>query len=177
MKALVNISIELYLIYVVSDYRIKYAHNDHINDFSIFGIQIGIFTNMIFKFITSEATSKFWKHHILFCIISIKFVSHQIHIHVWGFSMMLLLGLIPVVSHGRLSHSQHARVLPWGISPHTAYNQTKMSNHWNQNSFVSQKIRLFSKALKPKASFAHYITMVPLTDGMPGFFPEVPFPT
>ena len=49
-----------------------YVHNDLISDFSIFGIQIGIFTDMIFKFMTSEATSKFWKHHILFFIISIK---------------------------------------------------------------------------------------------------------
>ena len=51
-----------------------------------------------------------------------------------------------------------------------------MSNHQNQNSFASQKLQLFSKAMKPKASFAHYITMVPLTDSMPEFFPEVPFP-
>ena len=48
-KALVNISIELYLIYIYrererySDYRIRYAHTDPISDFSIFGIQIGIF--------------------------------------------------------------------------------------------------------------------------------------
>ena len=52
-KALVNISIELYLIYIVSDYHINYAHNDLISDFNIFGIQIGIFTYIIFKFITS----------------------------------------------------------------------------------------------------------------------------
>ena len=116
-KSLVNISIELYLTYIVSDYCIKYAHNDLISDFSFFCFQIGIFTNMIFKLITSEATSKFWKHHILFFIISIKFISHQVHIHVWEFSMLLLLGLIPVASHGRLLHSQHARVRPWGISP------------------------------------------------------------
>ena len=90
-KALVNTSVELYLIY-----------NDLISDFSIFGIQIGIFTDIIFKFITSEATSKFWKHHVLFFIISVKFVSHQVPIHVWGFSMLLLLGFIPVASHGRL---------------------------------------------------------------------------
>ena len=32
-KALIDISIELYLIYIVSDYRIKYAHSD----FIIFG--------------------------------------------------------------------------------------------------------------------------------------------
>ena len=31
--------------------------------------------------------------------------------------------------------------------------------------------------MKPKASFAHYITMVPLTDSLPEFFPEVPLPT
>ena len=70
-KALVNISIELYFIYIVSDYCIKYVHNDLISDFSIFGIQIGIFTNMIYKFITPEATrlSKFWKHHIYFSLV------------------------------------------------------------------------------------------------------------
>ena len=102
-KALVNISVELYLIYIVSDYHIKYAHDDLISDFSIFGIRIGIFTDMIFKFITSEATSKFWKHHILSFIISIKFVSHQVHIHV--FSMLLLLSLIPVASHWRQLHN------------------------------------------------------------------------
>ena len=34
-KALANISIELYLIYIVSGYRIKYAHNDLISDFII----------------------------------------------------------------------------------------------------------------------------------------------
>ena len=96
-KALVDISIELYFLY-----------NDLISVFSIFGIQIGIFTDMIFKFITSEATSKFWKHHISFFIISIKFVSHQVLIHVWGFLMLLLLGLISVASPGRLSHS-HSR--------------------------------------------------------------------
>ena len=39
--------------------HIEYAHNDLISDFGIFGIQIGIFTNIIFKFITSEATCKF----------------------------------------------------------------------------------------------------------------------
>ena len=67
-----------------------------------------------------------------------------------------------------------------GFSPHTAYNQTKkMSNHCNQNSFASQKLKLFSKAMKPKASFAHYIhvTIVPLTDNMPEFFPGVHLPT
>ena len=42
---------------------IKYAHNDLIIGFSIFGIQIGIFTDIIFKFITSETTCKFWKLH------------------------------------------------------------------------------------------------------------------
>ena len=40
-------------------YIYKYAHNDLISDFNIFGIQIGIFTDIIFKFITSEATCKF----------------------------------------------------------------------------------------------------------------------
>ena len=30
--------------------------------------------------------------------------------------------------------------------------------------------------MKPKASFAHYITMVPLTDSLPEFFREVPLP-
>ena len=62
-----------------------------------------IFTDIIFKFIASGAVSKFWKHHILFFIISIKFVSHQIHI--WRFFMPLLLDLIPVASHGRLLHN------------------------------------------------------------------------
>ena len=38
--------------------HIKYAHNDLISDFGIFGIQIGIFTDIIFKFITSEANQK-----------------------------------------------------------------------------------------------------------------------
>ena len=79
---------------------IKYAYNDLISDFSIFGIQIGIFTDIIFKFITSEATCKFWKLHFLFFNINLKFVSHQVHI--WRIVMQLLrsslgLGLIPVV--------------------------------------------------------------------------------
>ena len=52
-----------------------------------------------------------------------------------------------------------------------------MSNHCNQNSFASQKLQLSSKAMKPKAKFVHCITMVPLTDSMPKFFPEVPLPT
>ena len=127
-KALVDILIESYFIYIYIysfDYRIKYAHNDLVSDcdFSIFGIQIGIFTDLIFQFITPEATSKFWKHHILFFIISIKFVSHQVHIHVWGFSMLLLLGLIPVASHGRLLHS-HSLISCQGsslryLSPHS----------------------------------------------------------
>ena len=50
---------------------IKYAYNDLISDFSIFGIQIGIFEGMIFKLITSEATCKFWNLHFLFFIINI----------------------------------------------------------------------------------------------------------
>ena len=58
-------------IYIVSDYRIRYAHNYLISDLSFFGIQIGIFTDMIFKFITSETIF----------IINSKFVSHQVHIH------------------------------------------------------------------------------------------------
>ena len=58
-KALVNFSVELYLIYIVSHYCIEYVHNDLISDFSIFVSQIDIFTDKIFKFITSEATSKF----------------------------------------------------------------------------------------------------------------------
>ena len=81
----------------VWSYLIKYAHNSIISDFSIFGIQIGIFTDIIFKFITSEATCMFWKLNFLFFIINIKFV-HQIHI--WRILMRLLrssLGLIPVV--------------------------------------------------------------------------------
>ena len=76
--------------------RIKYAHNDLISDFGIFGIQIGIFTDIIFKFITSEATCKFWKLHFLFFIINLKFV-HQIHIS-WILRLLRSsLGLIPVV--------------------------------------------------------------------------------
>ena len=60
----------------------------------------------------------------------------------------------------------------------TQLNQSKeISNHYNWNCFASQKLQLFSKALKPKANFAHYITMVPLTDSMPKFFPEVRLPT
>ena len=39
--------------------HIKYAHNDLISDLGLFGIQIGIFTDIIFKFITSEATCTF----------------------------------------------------------------------------------------------------------------------
>ena len=83
----------------VWSYLIKYAHNSIISDFSIFGIQIGIFTDIpvIFKFITSEATCMFWKLNFLFFIINIKFV-HQIHIR--RILMRLLrssLGLIPVV--------------------------------------------------------------------------------
>ena len=52
-----------------------------------------------------------------------------------------------------------------------------MSNYSNQNSFACQKLQWFSKAMKHKASFAYYITMVPLADSMPEFFPEVPLPT
>ena len=167
-KALVNISNESSLIYIVSDYHIKYAHNDLISDFSIFGIQIGIFADMIYKFITCETTRKFWKHHIIFFIISIEFVSHQVHKYVWGFPMLLLIRLSQWLAIGGC--------LIGASMP--ACNQTKkMSNHQNQNSFASQKLQLFSKAMKPKASFAHYITMAPLTDSMPEFFPEVPLPT
>ena len=39
--------------------RINYAHSDLISDFGIFGIQIDILIDIIFKFITSEATCKF----------------------------------------------------------------------------------------------------------------------
>ena len=49
--------------------NLLYVHNNLISDFSIFGFQIGIFTGMIFKFITSEATYKFWKHHYFSFII------------------------------------------------------------------------------------------------------------
>ena len=106
---------------------IKYAHNNLISDFSIFGLQIGIFTDIIFKFITSEATSKFWKHHILFFIISIEFVSHQVLI--WVFSMLLLLSLIPVASHGRLLHN-HSLIACMSsslrcLSPHSLIKQRK----------------------------------------------------
>ena len=45
----------------------------------------------------------------------------------------------------------------------TQLNQAKkMSNNYNQNSFAVQKLQLFCKAMKPEASFAHCITMVPL---------------
>ena len=43
--------------------------------------------------------------------------------------------------------------------------------------FARQKLQSFNKAMKPKASFGHYITMVPLADSMPEFFPVVPLPT
>ena len=46
-----------------------------------------------------------------------------------------------------------------------------MSNHYNQNSFASQKLQLFSKAMKLKANVAHYITMTPLTDSNALVFP------
>ena len=60
----------------------------------------------------------------------------------------------------------------------TQLNQAKiMSNPYIWNCFPCQKLQLFSKVMKPKASFPHYITMAPLTDSMPEFFPEVPFPT
>ena len=52
-----------------------------------------------------------------------------------------------------------------------------MSNHYNWNCFVCQKLQLFSKAMKPKVNFARYITMAPLTDSMPEFFPWLPLPT
>ena len=45
-----------------------------------------------------------------------------------------------------------------------------MSNHYNQNSSAGQKLQLFSKALKPKANFVQYITIVPLTDAQ--IFPQ-----
>ena len=80
--------------------RIKCTYNDLISDFSIFGIQIGNFTDIIFKFITSETTCKFWKLHFFIFIINLTFVSHQVYI--WRILMQLLrsslgLGLIPVV--------------------------------------------------------------------------------
>ena len=66
--------------YLVWNFFIKCVFNDLINDFTIYGIQSATFSDIIFKFVTS-VVRKFCKVHILFFIISIKFVSHQVHIY------------------------------------------------------------------------------------------------
>ena len=66
--------------YIVSDHRIKYVHNDLISDFSISGIQIGIFTDMIFKFITSEATKNVLASSESIIFYFSSFVLHLYHI-------------------------------------------------------------------------------------------------
>ena len=77
-----------------------------------------------------------------------------------------------MLTNGRIRQSYLEVPLP------TQLNQAKeMLNHYNWNCFASQKLQLFSKAMKSKANFEHYITMAPLTDSMPEFFPEVPLPT
>ena len=64
------------------------------------------------------------------------------------------------------------------VSLPTQPNQAKgMSNHYNENNNAYQKLQLFRKAMKPKANFANYTSMAPLTDGMPKFFSEVHLPT
>ena len=83
-KAVVNISIELYLIYTASDYLV--------------GIQIDIFTDIIFKFITLKLLAS--SESIKFYFSLLTFCSHQVHI--CGISVLLLHGFIPVASHGRL---------------------------------------------------------------------------
>ena len=56
------------------------------------------------------------------------------------------------------------------LSPHNLIKQKKMSTHYNWNCFAKKpEITKLSKAMKPKANFAQYITMVPLTDSMPSF--------
>ena len=59
------------LLFVWSDCTL----NMHIMTSSVisafFLIQIGIFTDIIFKFMTSETTSKFWEQYISFFVVSI----------------------------------------------------------------------------------------------------------
>ena len=71
-------------IYIISDYLV--------------GIQIDIFTDIIFKFITLKLLAS--SESIIFCFSLLAFCSHQVHI--WGILVLLLLGFIPVASHGRL---------------------------------------------------------------------------
>ena len=131
---------------------IKYVYDNLINDFSIFGQQIGIFTNITFKFITSEATRKFWKHHILFFIISIKFVSHQVLIS--GFSMLLLLSLIPVASYGRLLHN-HSLIACKSfslrcLSPHSLIKQRKCGITIIKTILLARNYNYSAKQWNPK---------------------------
>ena len=63
-KAVVNIKIELYLIYTVSD--------------CLVGIQIDIFTDIFFKFITLKLLAS--SESIIFYFSLLAFCSHQVHI-------------------------------------------------------------------------------------------------
>ena len=112
-KALVDISIELYsiYIYIVSDYLV--------------GIHIDIFTDIIFKFIILKLLAS--SESIIFYFSLWAFCSHQVHI--WEISVLLLLGFIPVASLGRLllNHSLIAYKSSYlrCLSPHSLITSIK----------------------------------------------------
>ena len=140
-KALVNISVELYIyiyiymyiyiyiyMYIVSDYRINYAHNDLIGDFRIFGIQIGIFqtwsSNLLHLKLLASSESIIFDFSIL--VLNMYHIRSIYMYEDFRCRFYSALSQWPAMGGCYITtHWYHARVLPWGISPHTAYNQTK----------------------------------------------------
>ena len=57
------------------------------------------------------------------------------------------------------------------LSPHSLTKQRKCQHTVTQTVFLEEMTK-FSKTMKPKANFAHYITMIPLTDSMQSFSPR-----
>ena len=68
--------------------------------------------------------------------------------------------------------SMHSFFFPEVFLPSQLTQTKKMSTHYNWNCFAARTY----KAMKPKANFAHYITMVPLTDSMQRFSHKCPSP-
>ena len=68
----------------------------------------------------------------------------------------------------QLTQQIPCRVFPWGVYPPSLIKPRKCQLTIIETILLA-RITKFSKAMKPKANFAHYITLVPLTDIMPSF--------
>ena len=131
-------------------HRLRYAHNSPINDFSILGIQIGIFTDMIFifflhlKLLTSFEGMIFYFSLLALNLYHIRSIFEDFYAASSAF--------IPVANFGWRLHN-HSLIACTSSSlmclcPHSLIKQRKYQITIIQTIFIRKKLQLFIKAIK-----------------------------